>query len=117
VGCDVVLDQEKFANASINAANQHDLFRKRNIGPAVEDASIRQERPPHLRPETIHPAMRERGRAIPHVGSVQTERPQSAPRIVEGRVIVKCTEGMALFLGSSLGENGLTRWWRQMALV
>lgn len=83
--CDVVLDQEKFANASINAANQHDLFRKRNIGPAVEDASIRQERPPHLRPETIHPAMRERGRAIPHVGSVQTERPQSAPRIVEGR--------------------------------
>lgn len=47
---------------------------------------IRQERPPHLRPETIHPAMRERGRAIPHVGSVQTERPQSAPRIVEGRV-------------------------------
>uniref|UniRef100_A0A1Q3FNB2 Resistance to inhibitors of cholinesterase protein 3 N-terminal domain-containing protein n=1 Tax=Culex tarsalis TaxID=7177 RepID=A0A1Q3FNB2_CULTA len=83
--CDVVLDQEKFANASINAANQHDLFRKRNVGPAVEDGSIRQERPPHLRPETIHPAMRERGRAIPHVGSVHSERPVTPPRIVEGR--------------------------------
>ncbi|XP_055631411.1 titin-like isoform X4 [Toxorhynchites rutilus septentrionalis] len=46
---------------------------------------IRQERPPHLRPETVHPAMRERGRAIPNAGSVHSERPQSAPRIVEGR--------------------------------
>lgn len=84
--CDVVLDQEEtFANMSINVPNQQNLFRKRNIGPTVEDHSIRQERPPHLRPETIHPAMRERGRAIPHVGSVHSERPQSPPRIVEGR--------------------------------
>lgn len=84
--CDVVLDQEEtFANMSINVPNQQNLFRKRNIGPSVEDHSIRQERPPHLRPETIHPAMRERGRAIPHVGSVHSERPQSPPRIVEGR--------------------------------
>ncbi|XP_055611489.1 protein P200-like isoform X3 [Uranotaenia lowii] len=83
--CGVVLDQETFANVSINAQNQQNLFRKRNIGPAVEDLSIRQERPPHLRPETMHPAMRERGRAIPHVGSVHSERPQAAPRIVEGR--------------------------------
>lgn len=84
--CDVVLDQEEtFANVSINVPNQQNLFRKRIIGPAVEDHSIRQERPPHLRPETIHPAMRERGRAIPHAGSVHSERPQSPPRIVEGR--------------------------------
>ncbi|XP_021698745.1 uncharacterized protein LOC5564765 isoform X7 [Aedes aegypti] len=84
--CDVVLDQEEtFANMSINVPNQQNLFRKRNIGPTVEDHSIRQERPPHLRPETIHPAMRERGRAIPHVGSTHSERPQSPPRIVEGR--------------------------------
>lgn len=83
--CDVVLDQEEtFANVSINVPNQQNLFRKRIIGPAVEDHSIRQERPPHLRPETIHPAMRERGRAIP-AGSVHSERPQSPPRIVEGR--------------------------------
>ncbi|XP_065075563.1 uncharacterized protein LOC135699279 isoform X3 [Ochlerotatus camptorhynchus] len=84
--CDVVLDQEEtFANMSINIPSQQNLFRKRNIGPTVEDSSIRQERPPHLRPDTIHPAMRERGRAIPHVGSVHSERPQSSPRIVEGR--------------------------------
>lgn len=84
--CDVVLDQEEtFANMSMNVPNQQNLFRKRNIGPTVEDHSIRQERPPHLRPDTIHPAMRERGRAIPHVGSVHSERPQSPPRIVEGR--------------------------------
>lgn len=84
--CDVVLDQEEtYANMSINIPSQQNLFRKRNIGPTVEDSSIRQERPPHLRPDTIHPAMRERGRAIPHVGSVHSERPQSSPRIVEGR--------------------------------
>ncbi|XP_055528607.1 uncharacterized protein LOC129720824 [Wyeomyia smithii] len=83
--CDVVLDQETFANMSIVASNQQNLFRKRNIGPVVEDISIRQERPPHLRPETIHPAMRERGRAIPQAGSIHSERPSSPPRIVEGR--------------------------------
>ena len=50
-------------------------------------AGIRQERPPHLRPEAMHPAMRERGRAIPQPGSIHGgDRPQSAPRIVEGRV-------------------------------
>lgn len=27
---------------------------------------LRQERPPHMRPEMIHPALRENGRAIPH---------------------------------------------------
>lgn len=27
---------------------------------------LRQERPPHLRPEFLHPALREKGRAIPH---------------------------------------------------
>lgn len=38
--CDVVLDQEEtFANMSINVPNQQNLFRKRNIGPTVEDHS------------------------------------------------------------------------------
>ncbi|XP_058836537.1 uncharacterized protein LOC131693064 isoform X3 [Topomyia yanbarensis] len=83
--CDVVLDQETFANASINVPSQHSLFRKRVIGPVEEHISIRQERPPHLRPETVHPAMRERGRAIPQAGSIHSERPSSQPRIVEGR--------------------------------
>nr|ARU12126.1 resistance to inhibitors of cholinesterase 3 variant 3 [Locusta migratoria manilensis] len=36
---------------------------------------IRQERPPHLRPDMLHPALRERGRAIPQSHIV--------PRIVE----------------------------------
>lgn len=62
--CDVVLDQETFANTSINFPSQQNLFRKRNVGPVTEDSSIRQERPPHLRSESIHPAMRERGRAF-----------------------------------------------------
>ncbi|XP_052872861.1 mucin-5AC [Anopheles cruzii] len=88
--CGVVLDQETFANASINVAEQEqqqqNLFRKRNYAPFVEIDSIRQERPPHLRPEAgMHPAMRERGRAIPHAGAASGERPHTAPRIVEGR--------------------------------
>ncbi|XP_049541300.1 uncharacterized protein LOC125954770 isoform X2 [Anopheles darlingi] len=95
--CGVVLDQETFANASISYADQQkqqqqqqqhqqNLFRKRNYAPFVEIESIRQERPPHLRPEAMHPAMRERGRAIPQAGSVHGgERPHTPPRIVEGR--------------------------------
>ncbi|XP_053686709.1 uncharacterized protein LOC128736256 [Sabethes cyaneus] len=83
--CDVVLDQETFANTTIVSSSQQNLFRKRNIGPVAEDISIRQERPPHLRPDTIHPAMRERGRAIPQAGAIHSERPSSPPRIVEGR--------------------------------
>ncbi|XP_041772922.1 uncharacterized protein LOC121594070 isoform X5 [Anopheles merus] len=90
--CGVVLDQETFANASINYASsqqqqeQQNLFRKRNFAPYVDIDSIRQERPPHLRPEAMHPAMRERGRAIPQPGSIHGgDRPHSAPRIVEGR--------------------------------
>ncbi|XP_040153537.1 uncharacterized protein LOC120894783 isoform X3 [Anopheles arabiensis] len=96
--CGVVLDQETFANASINYASsqqqqeQQNLFRKRNFAPYVDIDSIRQERPPHLRPEAMHPAMRERGRAIPQPGSIHGgDRPQSAPRIVEGRLIFKKT--------------------------
>uniref|UniRef100_A0A182Q1C2 Resistance to inhibitors of cholinesterase protein 3 N-terminal domain-containing protein n=1 Tax=Anopheles farauti TaxID=69004 RepID=A0A182Q1C2_9DIPT len=91
--CGVVLDQETFANASINYAasqqqqeQQKNLFRKRNFAPYVDIDSIRQERPPHLRPEAMHPAMRERGRAIPQSGSIHGgDRPQTPPRIVEGR--------------------------------
>lgn len=54
---------------------------------------IRQERPPHLRPDGIHPAMRERGRAIPVMPTVPItggERPHHvppiAPKIIDGRV-------------------------------
>jgi len=52
---------------------------------------LRQERPPHLRPDGIHPAMRERGRAIPATTTVpivaeEKQVPSTAPRIVEGRV-------------------------------
>jgi hypothetical protein len=41
---------------------------------------LRQERPPHLHPDLLHPALRERGRAIPQSHVI--------PRIVErdGRV-------------------------------
>uniref|UniRef100_A0AAG5D9Q5 Resistance to inhibitors of cholinesterase protein 3 N-terminal domain-containing protein n=1 Tax=Anopheles atroparvus TaxID=41427 RepID=A0AAG5D9Q5_ANOAO len=96
--CGVVLDQETFANASINFGSQQpnqqrkqqdqqpNLFRKWSHVPFVEIHSIRQERPPHLRPEAMHPAMRERGRAIPQAGSIHGgDRPQTPPRIVEGR--------------------------------
>lgn len=52
---------------------------------------LRQERPPHLRTGQIHPAMYERGRAIPETPTVPivTEKPQRArdpPQYVEGRV-------------------------------
>lgn len=52
---------------------------------------MRQERPPHLRPDGIHPAMRERGRAIPAASTVPIVMedkpiPSTAPRIIEGRV-------------------------------
>lgn len=57
------------------------------------DSGLRQERPPHLRVDGIHPAMRERGRAIPATSTVPivTEDkpvPPTAPRIVEGRVSI-----------------------------
>lgn len=59
---------------------------------------LRQERPPHLRGDHIHPAMIERGRAIPNTQSVPivTDRPQRASdhvQIIDGRVsVAKCNE-------------------------
>lgn len=48
---------------------------------------IRQERPPHLRQELVHPAMKERGRAISTPTVPITDRPHNPPPIiVEGRV-------------------------------
>lgn len=53
---------------------------------------VRQERPPHLRSGHIHPAMIERGRAIPNtqtvpiVGGEKPNRAQDAPQIIDGRV-------------------------------
>lgn len=53
-------------------------------------SGLRQERPSSVRQDGIHPAMRERGRAIPTTASVpivQTPPPEpSKPRLVEGRV-------------------------------
>lgn len=52
---------------------------------------VRQERPPHLRGDHMHPAMIERGRAIPNTQSVPiiNDRPQRATdhvQIIDGRV-------------------------------
>lgn len=51
---------------------------------------LRQERPPHLR-DGLHPAMRERGRAIPDTQTIPIIERQKypPPKIVEGRVSVK----------------------------
>ncbi|XP_055687878.1 resistance to inhibitors of cholinesterase protein 3 isoform X12 [Lutzomyia longipalpis] len=54
-------------------------------------SGIRQERPPHIRPDAIHPAMRERGRAIPSTQTipiVDRNTPTGIPgssRVVDGR--------------------------------
>lgn len=45
---------------------------------------IRQERPLHVRSELVHPAFRERGRAIPQPQVVSP--PRTASRVIEGRV-------------------------------
>ncbi|XP_049295756.1 protein P200 isoform X2 [Anopheles funestus] len=80
VGCVAILWPKVFYPMMVgNGQNKNVIKDHRGAG-------IRQERPPHLRPEAMHPAMRERGRAIPQSGSIHGgERPQSAPRIVEGR--------------------------------
>ncbi|XP_030745093.1 titin isoform X2 [Sitophilus oryzae] len=49
------------------------------------DPAIRQERPTHIRPEMVHPAFKERGRAIPQPEVTSSRRPGPPPRIVEGR--------------------------------
>ncbi|XP_050297295.1 uncharacterized protein LOC126736793 isoform X3 [Anthonomus grandis grandis] len=50
------------------------------------DSAIRQERPPHLRPELVHPAFKERGRAIPGTDAFpeKTRKTGPPPRIVDG---------------------------------
>lgn len=60
---------------------------------------LRQERPPHLRGEHIHPAMIERGRAIPNTQSVpiindKPQRPHDHVQIIDGRV---CSHTFILF--------------------
>ncbi|KAL1449279.1 hypothetical protein WDU94_000488 [Cyamophila willieti] len=45
-------------------------------------SQLRQERPPHMRPEMMHPALRENGRAIPHEHIVPRVEPEPAPRPV-----------------------------------
>uniref|UniRef100_A0A8D8X891 Resistance to inhibitors of cholinesterase protein 3 n=1 Tax=Cacopsylla melanoneura TaxID=428564 RepID=A0A8D8X891_9HEMI len=46
-------------------------------------AQMRQERPPHMRPEMLHPALRENGRAIPHEHIVPRVEPDPVPRPVK----------------------------------
>ncbi|KAJ8972341.1 hypothetical protein NQ317_008751 [Molorchus minor] len=49
-------------------------------------ADIRQERPLNLKSETVHPAFRERGRAIPTIPQPHAASPpRPPPRIIEGR--------------------------------
>ncbi|CAH0551059.1 unnamed protein product [Brassicogethes aeneus] len=79
VGCFAVLWPKVFYPMLVGSANQH-------IKPSPIDrqSAIRQERPPHLRAEIIHPAFRERGRAITQPqSSLLPARPP--PRIVSGR--------------------------------
>lgn len=51
--------------------------------------SIRQERPLHLRSEMVHPAFRERGRAIPQSESFPPTKPSPpsrlVPKVIDGR--------------------------------
>ncbi|XP_055687863.1 uncharacterized protein LOC129792625 isoform X2 [Lutzomyia longipalpis] len=90
--CDVVLDSDEFANVSstISSIEHPKIFRK-NINLFTGEISIRQERPPHIRPDAIHPAMRERGRAIPSTQTipiVDRNTPTGIPgssRVVDGR--------------------------------
>uniref|UniRef100_A0A1B6M4H4 Resistance to inhibitors of cholinesterase protein 3 N-terminal domain-containing protein n=1 Tax=Graphocephala atropunctata TaxID=36148 RepID=A0A1B6M4H4_9HEMI len=53
-----------------------------------EAKNLRQERPPHLRPHMIHPALREKGRAIPHSHIVprvmEKETPAATPLPMPG---------------------------------
>ncbi|VEN39721.1 unnamed protein product, partial [Callosobruchus maculatus] len=49
-------------------------------------SSVRQERPTHLRSEMVHPAFKERGRAIPQTTTSPPSRFVAAKRVVEGRV-------------------------------
>uniref|UniRef100_A0A8D9AGB1 Resistance to inhibitors of cholinesterase protein 3 N-terminal domain-containing protein n=2 Tax=Cacopsylla melanoneura TaxID=428564 RepID=A0A8D9AGB1_9HEMI len=46
-------------------------------------SQMRQERPPHMRPEMLHPALRENGRAIPHEHIVPRVEPDPVPRPVK----------------------------------
>ncbi|XP_059614906.1 resistance to inhibitors of cholinesterase protein 3 isoform X6 [Phlebotomus argentipes] len=92
--CDVVLDSDEFANVSSTLATmEHPKIFRKSINLFTGEISIRQERPPHMRPDTVHPAMRERGRAIPSTQTVPIieKSAPSAPgsssstRVVDGR--------------------------------
>ncbi|XP_055310493.1 uncharacterized protein LOC129573666 isoform X5 [Sitodiplosis mosellana] len=85
--CGMVLDHEKYANVT-QPAGQSGYRKQLNL--MTGEISLRQERPPHLRGDHIHPAMIERGRAIPNTQSVPivSDRPQRASdqiTIIDGR--------------------------------
>ncbi|XP_076268944.1 uncharacterized protein LOC143201646 isoform X4 [Rhynchophorus ferrugineus] len=79
VGCFAVLWPKVFYPMLVNSANK-----QIKPSPADKTTAIRQERPSHLRPEMVHPAFKERGRAIPQPEST-TRRPGPPPKIVQGR--------------------------------
>ncbi|CAH1392874.1 unnamed protein product [Nezara viridula] len=58
-GCFAVLWPNVFYPMIQGSYSQKDLL-------SSAQEHLKQERPPHLRPEFLHPALREKGRAIPH---------------------------------------------------
>ncbi|KAJ8925943.1 hypothetical protein NQ315_009795 [Exocentrus adspersus] len=77
VACFAVLWPKVFYPMLVGSANQ-----RIKPSPIDKTTGIKQERPPHLRSELVHPAFRERGRAIPQP---QTTSARSTVRVVEGR--------------------------------
>ncbi|XP_055707948.1 resistance to inhibitors of cholinesterase protein 3 isoform X3 [Phlebotomus papatasi] len=82
--CDVVLDSDEFANVSSTLSSmEHPKIFRKNINLFTGEISIRQERPLHMHPDAVHPAMRERGRAIPSTPTVPIIE-KSAPSVAPG---------------------------------
>ncbi|KAE8745509.1 hypothetical protein FOCC_FOCC007770 [Frankliniella occidentalis] len=76
-----ILENIKTFNNSV-CLKQHFGLERSIVGAArywshSSPKNLRQERPPHMRPDLVHAALRERGRAIPQSNVV--------PRILEGR--------------------------------
>ncbi|VEN39720.1 unnamed protein product, partial [Callosobruchus maculatus] len=81
VGCFAVLWPKVFYPMLVGSLNHHV-----KPSPIDKTAGVRQERPTHLRSEMVHPAFKERGRAIPQTTTSPPSRFVAAKRVVEGRV-------------------------------
>ncbi|KAI5700256.1 hypothetical protein M8J77_024268 [Diaphorina citri] len=64
-----------------NVMKPTSLINAKNEKPQLQP-QMRQERPPHMRPEMLHPALRENGRVIPHEHIVPRVEPDLPPRPV-----------------------------------